>query len=286
MKIALLYFTGTYNTLFLTTLMKNRLMYLHHQVDVFLLTDNLKFSYKKYDRIGIGYPIHAFNAPKIVEKNLEKLKIEKSAYFIYKSSGEPFFMNNASSYKIYKIMKARQNVFFGEYHFVMPYNILFKTKEEFIGYEMQYNLKYIKYLCDHLMQEKTYKVSLLERFISFVFKIQRLGCKVNIKFYKVNKKKCIRCQKCIINCPTHNLRYHKNKKKIVFDNHCVMCMRCSFQCPTNAISIGLLNHSKVNGSYDFNQYLFVKSDYQFSTEKKWFYRKFKSYFDAIDSLSN
>ncbi len=143
MKIALIYFTGTYNTLYLTTLIKNRLLHLHHQVDVFLLTDQLQFSSEDYDCIGIGYPIHAFNAPKIVEKNLKKLNIKNASYFIYKNSGEPFFMNNASSYKIYKMMKKKKNHFMGEYHFLMPYNILFKTKQEFVEYEMKYNLKYI-----------------------------------------------------------------------------------------------------------------------------------------------
>ncbi len=120
--------------------------------------------------------------------------------------------------------------------------------------------------------------------ITFVFKIQRLGCKVNAHFYKVDKKKCIRCRKCMINCPTHNIRYDKNKKKIYFNQNCVMCMRCSLKCPTDAITIGFLNHYKVNGSYDLNQSLLNSTNYDFSLEKDRFYQKFKDYFEYIDSL--
>ena len=48
MKIALLYFTGTYNTLFLTNLFKSSLMKKGHQVDVFLLNDKLKVKFQEY----------------------------------------------------------------------------------------------------------------------------------------------------------------------------------------------------------------------------------------------
>ena len=102
MKILLLYFTGTYSTLYITTLIKNQLINLNHEVDVFPLAEKKKISTSKYDVIGIGYPIHAFNAPKIVEDKIKKYNIKSKNYFIYKVSGEPFKYNNASSYKLYK----------------------------------------------------------------------------------------------------------------------------------------------------------------------------------------
>lgn len=288
MKVALLYFTGTYNTLYLTTLIKNKLIKLGHVVDVYLLNDKLKLNTSSYDMIGIGYPIHAFNAPKIVEQQIEKLNINNKKYFIYKNGGEPFNYNNASSYKLFKIMKKNKNDFYGEYHFLMPYNILFKTKEQFINYEMKYNLKYINYMCNNLTNDvkKEYKVSLFARFVRQIFKIQRLGCKINIKFYKVNKRKCLRCRKCTSSCPTNNIKYDKKLRKIVFKNKCVMCMRCSFCCPGNAISIGILEKKKIRNYYNFNNILSLNYNYDFNKEKERFYKKFKPYFDYIDSLVN
>ena len=105
MRIALLYFSGTYNTLYLTSILKNLLLKKNNSVDVFSLENKNNFANKKYDLIGIGYPIYAFNAPKIVEQNIKNLKLSNCNYFIYKNSGEPFKFNKASSYKIYKIMK-------------------------------------------------------------------------------------------------------------------------------------------------------------------------------------
>ena len=87
MKILLLYFTGTYNTLYLTTIIKNTLLTKGHSVDTFVLTDKIKYKVDDYDFIGIGYPLHAYNAPKIVEDKLKELKILNKKYFIYKNGG-------------------------------------------------------------------------------------------------------------------------------------------------------------------------------------------------------
>ena len=55
MKILLLYFTGTYNTLYLTTIIKNTLMNKGHSVDTFLFTEKNKFKVDNYDFSGIGF---------------------------------------------------------------------------------------------------------------------------------------------------------------------------------------------------------------------------------------
>ena len=285
MKILLLYFTGTYNTLYLTTLIKNHLLAENNKVDVAIISDKLKVKTDGYDMIGIGYPIHAFNAPKIVEKTIKRLNIKDKKYFIYKNSGEPFKLNNASSFKIYNMMKKNNNTLLGEYHFVMPYNILFKTKEDFVRYEMEYNLRYIKYMCNNLTNIKEYKVNLFERFITFIFKIQRLGCKVNSRLYKVDKEKCLRCRTCTSSCPTNNIEYNREKRKIIFKDKCIMCMRCSLNCPGNAISIGLLEPFKVVGKYNFSEISTLENTYDFSKEDKKFYKKFKPYFEYIDSVT-
>ena len=105
-----------------------------HSVDTLLLTEKNKYKIKDYDLIGIGYPIHAFNAPKVVEDKLKKLKITSKKYFIYKNGGQPHLNNQASSYKIYKIMKKGKNELMGEYEFVMPTNYGTRTSDEFIRY--------------------------------------------------------------------------------------------------------------------------------------------------------
>ena len=67
----------------------------------------------------------------------------------------------------------------------------------------------------------------------------------------VNKKKCIKCMKCVKLCPLNNIKF--NGKKFKFGTNCALCVACSFNCPKSAISIGILNGWKVNGSYHIQQ---------------------------------
>ena len=82
MKILLTYFTGTYNTLFLTNIISNKLKSKGHEVDVKVIDYKLKFNADSYDLIGIGYPIHYFNAPNFISKILLKNKIRNKKIFI------------------------------------------------------------------------------------------------------------------------------------------------------------------------------------------------------------
>ena len=63
MKVLLLYFTGTYNTLYITTLIKNIFLSKKIKVDTCLIKNGMQVSYTNYDVIGIGYPIHFHNLP-------------------------------------------------------------------------------------------------------------------------------------------------------------------------------------------------------------------------------
>lgn len=47
-------------------------------------------------------------------------------------------------------------------------------------------------------------------------------------------KDCIKCNKCVADCPTNNI-YWKNDK-LKFKLKCMLCMRCVYECPKNAIS--------------------------------------------------
>ena len=96
MKILLLYFTGTYSTLYITTLIKNQLINKNHEVDVFSVFDKAKMNVKKYDYVCIGYPIYNYNAPKTVIDKLKKLNIENKNYLIYKVGGKNIRFNDAS----------------------------------------------------------------------------------------------------------------------------------------------------------------------------------------------
>ena len=214
MKAIIIYFTGTYNTLFLANKIKNKLEE-HNSYEVELFSININSSLKNiqnYDLIIFSYPIYAFNMPRIFEKYIKKIKIlPGKKYIIAKQSGEPLGLNNSSSYKLINKIKKNKGILINEYHFLLPYNIHFRYEDNFIKELFNYNDKLL---------------SIFYSFNSFIFKIQRLGGPINSIFYKVDYKKCIKCNLCINNCPTKNIEIINNKIK--FHKNCEMCMRCSF----------------------------------------------------------
>ena len=251
-KVMLLYYTGTYNTRYITNRIKEKMNL--EIVDTIEVDEKMQvIDLEGYDFIGIGYPIYAFNVPNIFIKYLKKLSFPKySKYFIYKNSGETYSLNDASSNDIVKLLKKQKCYISNEYHFMMPYNIHFRFSDELVSEILKMDEK----LIDILMYEVFTNVSNIKKYklkhkiVSSIFKIQCIGGFVNSFFYKVNAD-CSKCYICVNNCPTQNI-YVKNNK-VRFKHNCVMCMRCSMYCPCNAISIGFLNGWKVNGKYDYTR---------------------------------
>lgn len=85
---------------------------------------------------------------------------------------------------------------------------------------------------------------------AFIMSIEHFGARLNGRFYKV-KSSCIKCGKCIKNCPTENIT--EQDGKIVFGKKCIMCTRCTFFCPTDSIKLGLFDGWRVNGEYSFDR---------------------------------
>ena len=290
MRVLLIYYTGTYNTRYLSNKVKDRFINKGYEVDTIEINANTPIKdVSDYDLIGFSYPIYGFNSPLPFNKYVRKLKFnDKQKYFIYKNSGETLAMNNASSRILIRIMKRQKVELIGEYHFVMPYNIHFPFEKEFVKQILIYNEKLLDIMFYNLDKNIIFKIKSnpIYNLAAFFVGIQKIGGNVNSFLYKVDKNKCINCNKCVNTCP-HNNIYIKNGK-IKFHHHCDMCMRCSFFCPTNAISIGFLEGWKVNGEYKFKQ---IENDNSILSnyingENKGFYKCFIKHFNFIDNEYN
>ena len=286
MKVLLIYYTGTYNTRYLTNQIKQKFIEKGDLVDtVEINVSTPVVDTAGYDLIGFSYPIYGFNSPLPFNKYVKKLNFTSGQkYFIYKNSGETFAMNNASSRILIRIMKRRKAKFVGEYHFVMPYNIHFPFEKEFVKQILLYNQKLTAIMLYNLDNGIVFKIksNFIYNLAAFFVGIQKVGGNVNSFLYKVDREKCIDCNKCVNTCPHENI-YIKNGK-IKFHHHCDMCMRCSFFCPTNAIKIGFLEGWKVNGGYQFDKILndkMIGSSY-ITKDSKGFYKCFIKTFDFID----
>ena len=258
MRALLLYYTGTFNTRYITNIIEKRLVLAGFRVDKLEIDGFTKpISLANYDLIGLGYPIYAFNTPKIFIKYLKALKFNNSAkYFIYKNSGETYAANNSSSWQIKHILKKNKCILKNEHHFVMPYNIHFRFEDNCIKEMLHYDDKLADILVYEITHdiEKVIKSNWVYNFNSWLFLIQRFGAKINHSFYTVNYDRCIHCNLCVNTCPTKNIEV-KPDGKLRFKNDCQMCMRCSLNCPKDAIKIGLLEMWHVNKPYNFKKIL-------------------------------
>ncbi|MDE6029037.1 MAG: EFR1 family ferrodoxin [Clostridiales bacterium] len=260
MKILLIYFSGTGNTKRVTDLYKTAFEANSAEVDVAEIPlDTQPPNADDYDMIGLGYPIHGFNAPKLlldVCKKLPKRNVKTDGYkkaFIFKSSGEPVRMSDASSLKMRKILKRRGYAVNNEYQYVMPYNIIFRHTDAEVYKMWTTAQKLVPADVAEILQDKPRlpKKPFLGGFVAWILRCEYWGAHIIGKTFKA-KKDCVKCGKCVKLCPMGNI--HTNKKgKIKFGGKCMICMRCVQACPKAAINMGIMNSWKVTGAYSFDQ---------------------------------
>ena len=286
MKIALIYFTGTYNTRFLTDKAEAEFVRRGHDVDrVEINCDTPVLDAAKYDLLGFGYPIYGFNSPLPFNRYVKRLRLRAGQkYFIYKNSGETLALNNASSRILLRRMAVMGGELVGEYHFVMPYNIHFPFEKDFVREILSCDQKLLRIMAYNLEHGiiQTLESNVLYDLASAAVSIQKLGGPINSFFYRVDEDKCISCGLCAKSCPEKNIRFEDGKLK--FGHSCAMCMRCSFHCPKDAIRIGFLDGWRVNGDYGLARLEAEGPPEQpyITGESQGFYKCYIKYFQKID----
>ncbi|MDE6293853.1 MAG: EFR1 family ferrodoxin [Clostridiales bacterium] len=262
MKILLIYFSGTGNTHRIAELYKTALEDNGAEVTQVELPTATLPDVSEYDLIGFGYPIHGFNAPKLLLKAckaLPKRDKKKDGYkpaFIFKTSGEPVRMSDVSSLKMRKILKKRGYAVNNEYQYVMPYNIIFRHTDHEVYRMWTVAQQLVPADVAEILrgENRLPRKVFLGGFFAWVLRCEHWGAHILGKMFRANKD-CIKCGKCEKLCPMRNIRItEKGKdKKIKFGGKCIICMRCAHTCPKAAINMGLLNKWKVNGAYSFTE---------------------------------
>lgn len=256
MKVLIVYFSATGNTAKVAGEYTQTFEALGHEVTTVSLPTAKPPAFSEYDLIGVGYPIHSFNAPANVVKfckTFERRNAKRDGQkrvFVFKTSGEPVRMSDVSSLKIRKVLKKRGYTVTNEYQYVMPYNIIFRHSDA-DAYKMWKTAKALVPLDVNDIvsgERKLPKRMFMGGFLAWILRIEHPGARINGKFFKVNKN-CVNCGMCVKTCPAKNIKIKNGKIK--FGGKCLMCMRCAFNCPKNAVEIGFFKRWKVNGAYSF-----------------------------------
>lgn len=279
MKYLGLYFSGTGNTKRVLKFTKNELLSRGHLLDEIDVISNKYVDLNQYDGLFIFYPIYAFNAPKPIISYVKKIKKlnKQLKCVIIKQSGEHLFWNNASSLHLSSLLKRRNIIVHNEYHYLMPYSFIFRHSD-FMAWRMKKAMEGLIPLDLNLFFESKDvhpKRYFLDRFISFLFRIQWWGGRFNGRFYKVDKNKCIKCYKCINDCPVKNISLKDDKIK--FGRHCLMCQRCVMYCPKQCLKAGLFNAWRVDVPYTFKE-----SKYQKEVKPNFCKKNYEKYFKVAE----
>ncbi|MCL5260617.1 MAG: EFR1 family ferrodoxin [Gammaproteobacteria bacterium] len=233
------------------------------------------------DKVGIGFPVHAFNAPKIVLDFADALpQTVNKKTFIFKSAGDTLG-NAGSTLELKNRLKKNGYIVFHESLYAMPTNMV-----------SQYPNSIIKELC--LFAQKKAEQDVFEinaeqtrlqnnswplNICSWLFsRFETFGaCMLGRFHYRVSDA-CNHCKTCIKICPTKNICEKNNKIK--FGWKCILCLRCIYSCPKRAIYIWLFRWMCLKDMYKINDILQNKGSPQneLSAKKIKFYsERFKDY---------
>ena len=250
MKTNIYYFSGTKNTYKVAETLNSALIALDVESELFNVEKCP--SHTPCDTIVIAYPVWGFGEPSIVKDFVKRLPNGSGKVYFLKTSGEPLSLNNASSIALAKIMERKGYLVSGEYHYIMPYNMVFRHDDQLASKMFKVAKERLLSTANDIKNGIVTPIHfpVTARFMRAVCSIEHVGMRLNGALYSVKKDRCINCNKCLNNCPTKNITIREGKYR--FGGNCLGCARCAFNCPTNAIHTGILNFLKVNGPYDFS----------------------------------
>ena len=281
MRFLGIYFTGTGNSKRVMETINRSLVPFGHTMElVDVIKDEVK-DINEFDGLILSYPIYGFNAPKPIISYVKKMvkANENKPCLIMKQSGEHLFWNNASSLYLASLLKKRNIKVTNEYHYLMPYSFIFRHSD-YMAYRMNNVMEGLipLDLKDFFGGKEVHmKRFFLDRFFAWVLRIQWWGGRFNGRFYKVEKNKCIKCMKCVKDCPANNIKYDAEKGKFKFGGQCLMCQRCIMYCPRQAIKVGMFNSWRVDEPYNFQE-----APYQKEKKPNYCKKNYQKYFQISE----
>lgn len=250
MEISIVYFSGTGNTARIAEEIAKRLEGFGHEVEA-KPVEKVDPESLKGKAIGLGFPSYGLCYPSILEPFLQSLPRAKEPVpaFVFSThawasgdslvcAAEKLLEKNimAVARESFKAPSNGAATFFHKEHIMYRKMVKFepglrrkldsfaaKVDEAFkrfqekpfvdIGKKKWYN-EILGFFARHVMERRLYRD------------------------FKVDKKRCIGCGRCVNQCPDDNLVMKDGKAEFIRGNDCLRCMRCISICPVDAILFG------------------------------------------------
>ena len=202
------------------------------------------------------YPIHGFNAPRIVKRFVkclpQRLYDDVSLIGVGCTTN---WLNNAASSDLRKMFGVKGYPIIVDRILAMPLTFVMAfpdTVARKIIAESEIGIKDISAAL--LRGSKTivnprYKSQLL----NFVGKVEQFASRMFGLELHANSD-CISCGTCWSNCPASNIK-SDSKGRPKFGFSCLMCMRCIYNCPQKAIAPRFSKFLPIKNGYSITQYL-------------------------------
>ncbi|WP_099466885.1 EFR1 family ferrodoxin [Konateibacter massiliensis] len=244
MRTILFYFTGTGNSYYIAS----ELASLARDKDVMQIDSLL--NYKEYDlndykRIGFVLPVYYNHLPQICIDFIKGMDLKNicNVFFIASYSGNTGFV-----FENFRDITSFRDKTIQEYKVKMPGNYIleygaFPQKlQTLILNQAKIKIKKINEdMHSNNLQKKLIKANLISR----LYKTHSLKKIENFSilgqgFYANDR--CIKCLKCIKNCPGKNISIFENE--LNWGSSCKQCMRCIQICPEEAVSHEILKKER------------------------------------------
>lgn len=249
-RIGICVFSGTGNTLKCAKALEAALTERGISVKLHEIADGTETASER--DLVICYPIYGFNMPRVMKPFCRNLTGGGNVWFL-KTSGEPLRVNDNSSAEMIRILQKKGYAIKGEFHYIMPYNMVFRHTDALASLMLETAEKRISDAAKRIAdgEETPIVAPLSAKLVSALCRVEHWFYPRNGRLFRVDPKKCVRCLKCVKNCPTKNIAFEDGRFR--FGKNCIGCVRCSFNCPTDAIKIGMIDFMRVNGPYDFTR---------------------------------
>ena len=237
MRICIYYFSGTGNTEYVARKLQQGFQERSEFCDVLPLEEitlgRAKFSEGSYDLVGLGFPVHALDAPQIFRDFIELLPFCRQDYFLFKTAGDRFLWGG-SSYAIRLKLANRGWKLKHEAFYRMPSNVFTRVNSNKITLRAAQAGEAAKKAVDEILagEKKLLPSNAVMRLANGFNRFESTGCKHGSGDWFADEK-CSKCGLCVVKCPTGNISFQDGG--LHFADKCIFCLRCRWNCPASAI---------------------------------------------------